>query len=740
MLPISPFDIPEIASLIASYISNSDLARCARVSRSLHDICIPILWKSIHFSNLFFRRDRDFDKEGYRMDLTRYGKLSLIKELTFTSNVRDEDMEMIAKHCTRLKALNFECAQVTAKTLALLGDHRQQTQDLDPNAQSKRRVTRSQSKRRRLPVHLESLMFRANWRCPRPPCFGILSLLGPQLKRLYLDSFKYITDQDMIQVIRHCPNLVGLRLNSTSVSDRFFMAMALEFPPSDYTSTSRCYSQRLEDLNLDSSGSVFDVGGEGLSAVVTACRSTLKILSVLDVRGVNDTLLIALFKGPDSENATEGPRAALNLAMQTNALKHISDKTPIMHQRFSPNTVLTEIRLSQSYGLTDEGLEILFRYATELASVHLDGSMVSDGALMVLAETYRNRMKGLGLGVPAAWREHILAEEAVQAMLREVAAAQGHPVIDTAADDATEDISTSSDTDAKVFTGLHVPGGLKRLGLNGGRKSLTNKGVRAILRSCVGLEFLHLDDNSRLTLELFQGPWACLRLKDLNISGFHLEPVPRDLKVFDVEVPDDEDSEGDFYPHERAVSYDEELTESLRFPCVIAQYPKEDDFNETGDYDYMAIPAGKYYNYYNHTFNRSRNIENTPRQRALLRQFYSKLGQLSQLRTLNMSFIKFRVRVKDGLELALPGLQQNLVYWDLRSGNYIGNSELEFLCKHFGYGDDFAASEDSDQDRLEGKIRRAKLEHLYLIEGALRHVRPELEEWATNQGFHLEIL
>ncbi|KAF9558245.1 hypothetical protein EC968_007209 [Mortierella alpina] len=726
MLPASPFDVPEIASLIASYLSNSDLAQCARVSRSLHDICIPILWKSIHFNNLFFRRDRDFDKESYRVDLIRHGKLSLIKELTIAYHVADDDMEMIAEHCSRLKALNFDCAQVTAKTLALLGDHGQ-TQDLDPDDRSKRRKTR-------LPIHLESLIFKAGWGRPSLPCFSIIPLLGPQLKRLHLSHFHDTKDQKLIEVIRHCPNLVGLRLNFTSLTSGFFMAMALEFPPSDCTSTNRRYRQRLEDLNLDSNEKLSNAESEGVSAVVKACRSTLKTLSVQDVRGVNNKLLIALFKGPDSENATGSPKIAQNLTTQANALKHASDKIPILHHGFSPNTVLTEIRLSRSYGLAGEGLEILFRYATELASIHLDGRMVNEGTLMVLAETYRNRMKALGLGVPAAWREHVLADERVRAISREGAAAGGHQAITTAANDATEESSASSDNVVKVFTGWHVPGGLKRLSLRDGGTILTNKGVRAILRSCVGLECLDIGNCSRLTLELFQGPWACLRLKDLDISGMALESVSRDLEVFAADIPD---SGPDPFSTTRAASCEEELAESLRFPCANSPYPEGDDFNETGGYDYMAIPGDEYYDYPTKPWN----IDNTPRRRAILRQFYSKLGQLRQLRTLNMNDSKFRVRVKDGLELVLPGLQQNLIRWKLglENGYYLGSSELEFFGKNFGYGDDFTASEDNDQDCLEGKIRQAKLEHLYLVEDSLQDVRREVQEWASDQGFDLEI-
>ncbi|KAF9558247.1 hypothetical protein EC968_007211, partial [Mortierella alpina] len=511
--------------------------------------------------------------------------------------------------------------------------------------------------------------------------------------------------------------------------------MALEFSPSGCTWTGRRYRQRLEDLNLDSDVKVFDAGSEGLSAVVMACRSTLKTLfAQLALGGVSDDVLFGLVGNPTAKIKAQDSIVAPHFTTQVNALKQTSDETSILHHQFSPNTVLTEIQLSGSLRLTELGFQVLFRFATELVSIRLVRCEVGDSALLVLAETYRNRMKALGLGVPAAWREHELAEERVQAISREGAAAGGHQAVPAAANDATEESSASSDTGANVFTSWHVPGGLKRLTLNAGGTFLTNKGIRAILRCCVGLEGLDTGGCRRLTLELFQGPWACLRLKDLDISGMGLERVSQNFEVFEDKIPA---GGPDPFSTTRAASYEEELAESLRFPCAIAAYPEADDIAETGGYDYMTIPGDSYYDY----ATKPRNIDNTPRQRAILRQFYSKLGQLCQLRTLNMNDSNFRVRVKDGLELALSGLQQNLINWnlDLKNRYYLGNSELEFFGKHFGYGDDFTASEDNDQDCLEGKIRQAKLEHLYLAEDSLQDVCREVKEWATDLGFHLEI-
>ncbi|KAF9558246.1 hypothetical protein EC968_007210 [Mortierella alpina] len=716
MLPTSPFDIPEIASLIASYISkDSDLARCARVSRSLHDICVPILWKSIHFSHLFFRRDRDLDKEGSRVDLIRCGKLSLIEKLTINYTVRDDDMEMIAEHCTNLKILDFDGANVTAENLAILiPSDRDLTEDIDSGHKPKRRKIQFPS----------NLKFKSCENFAGRSCLEIVSLLGPQLTQLSLIKSGDITDQDMIKVVRRCPNLVSLQLEGTSITDEFLKNMAQDFLHSDSSSTPGRHKRYLEKLNVRWNGRVSSLG---FLPVVMACRSTLKSLSIEGFYAVSDEVLFALVGDPIAMTAAQGSKTAPHLTTQANALKQSSNKTPFMRHQFSPNTVLTEIRLSQCLRATDAEFQVLFRFATELVSIHLLKCDVGDSALMVLAETYRNRMKALGLGVPAAWREHVLADERVEAMSRDEAAEEGQLTVSTFAACATKDSRIRSGTDTKVFTGGDVPGGLKRLDLFG-CKLITNKGVRAILRSCVGLELLDIAAfhllPSGLSLELFRGPWACSRLKHLAVSGLHLEIAPQDLGVIEGKT-------------KRHAQYQEELVESSRFPLAIDPYPQEDDYDEAGNYDPMAISIVKHDDDVD-----VQDVSGTaPRQRAILRQFYSKLGQLSQLRTLNMNCSKFRVRVKDGLELILPGLQQNLTTWylHLEHGNYIGNAELEFFGKHLGYGHDFTDAKDGSQDRLEGKTRQARLEHLLLSEEGVTHVRRDIMTWARRQGFHLNI-
>ncbi|KAF9985370.1 hypothetical protein BGZ75_003042, partial [Mortierella antarctica] len=514
--------------------------------------------------NLDARKDPDGNAAGSRMDLVRYGKHSLIEELTVSHKVSDADMEMVVENCTGLKALNFEESHVTAENIAVLipGDP-SQAQDIDSGDRSTRCKTR-------FPYHLESLSFKQCWKLTGSSWLETVSLLGPQLKRLSLDNLKGITDQDMIKVVRRCPNLVELQLRGIEITDEFLSSFAQEFHPSDSTSTPGRHRQQLENLNLKM---VEGVSSKGLLPVVKACRSTLKSLSARFLNDVNDKVLFALVADPTDENAAEGLKVEPSFTPQANALDHSNDKTPIMQHRFSPNTVLTEICLSDPFPPTDEGFKVLFRFATELVSIKLDiFGGIADGALMVLAETYRNRMKTLGLGVPAAWKEQVLADERVHAMARDEASATGS--------------KSSSDDGEKVFTnGQHVPGGLKSFYLRGSR-DISNKGVRALVRSCVGLELLDIGASFNLTLELFQGPWACSRLRDLNMSGMDLEATPQDLEVID------DDPHG-FEAASRA-HYREELAESLRFPLAMDSYPQEDDFDESGNYDYMTKPQDEY--------------------------------------------------------------------------------------------------------------------------------------------------
>ncbi|CAO3566208.1 unnamed protein product [Mortierella alpina] len=921
----SPFDIPELASLIASFISdNSDLARCARVSHSLHDICTPILWNTICLSSAAATRVWHRDS-GFRMGLIRYSKLCPIEQLHLTHTlVQDGDMELIAENCTRLKALDLTATNVTTETLRVLihsdpnrtrdtgagegvkkrkikaglsmkkfrgsSQHAdeevefededgsgQDEMDLDASARTIRNpeLTETETEREpdsqyesvgielstateseqdsnqptgpifvksrasallqppipqhrragsarpvkfkgiktRFPFFLESLTLK---RCPNlvgPSCLEVVSLLGPQLKRLVLNHVSDITDQDMIKFVKHCPNLVELQLRGTEITDEFLTSFAQEFHPPDSSSDLSKHRQCLENLNLDMTSATTT----GLLPMIKACRSNLNTLSMHHLHGVADDVLFALFEDPSNENATKISMTGPYLTTQAVVLGLPSDIASITTHRFSPNTVLTDIHLAFCSLITDTGFEILFRFATELVSVDLSGCELKDDTLMVLAESYRNRMKMLGLGIPAAWKEHVIAEEnRVQALDQNTTVADGHQDVGSIATHSTtittpntaitpsaptRDPQSSSDIDCKVFKDGRVPGGLRKL-LLPHCKHLTNKGARAILRSCVGLEVLDIGNCSGLTLELFQGPWACSGITDL-----HMESMALQVTLVDLGFVHYEDT-----TERRKQLLEEDMEWFWRFPSTMSPYSPAEDYDEDGQYDHIVMPIGRCHavsseaslsdemddddsdmendddsvveddedeansgqgsiagsdglsddegweGYDRRRKARRKNAQqrpvpsdlrrNTDRQRGILKAFYSKLGQLSRLRILNMTNCNFRTRVKDGLELVLPALQQNLVEWRLNliPSYRLQNAELEFFGKHFGYGRDYPRDEKGevgDDDRVqeqtihESKTRTGKLKVLLLEAHSEQLLDPEVLDWAREQGFHV---
>ncbi|KAF9567066.1 hypothetical protein EC968_003535 [Mortierella alpina] len=826
----SPLDIPELASLIFSFMGTKDLARCARVSRSLHGICIPILWRTMDIPTGVWTHDIEFHK-----GLVRYGKLYPVERLHLTRTfLQDFDLKLLAGNCTRLKHLDLTSTDVRVEDLRILihsdpygildggsndgtkkrkarahlfikrirvgGQHSQDVAELEEDDDSTNEApvqnvntmmdhyrqileantepsTATHSKispkqvfpgtKTWFPFYLESLSFKNSpYTFQGAAHLEVVSLLGPQLKRLVLDNAFGITDQVLIKLVKLCPNLVELQLAHTEITDEFLTRFALECLPSN--TTSRHHSQRK-----------------------TFGRLSLDMTRYLHA---GDSVLFALVEDPAKKNADESAMAAPDLATID---EHAIDKSSLAKYRFSPNTVLTNINLSECRQISDVGLQALFRFATELTSVELNGHELKDGSLVVLAETYRNRLRALGMGVPAAWREHMMADERAQATGQ------------TEATIALQNFGaeSTSSNNGKTFTTGRVPGGLKRLSLER-CQNITNRGVRTILRSCPGLEFLNISSSLKLTLQLFQGPWACTRLRELSMRGIALEVPPMSATVM-----------SRFGTFTREHEVEEEEMESLwRFPLAITSYPSEDDFDEDGHYDQIValweqppgrtdidsgsdlteaeqeadgfsnssagddsdhevisgdegssngdedVSSGPEDTSYGSEDIRSSSEDissgeeasssggdwrgdifprlvtrhpvprgmrrNTPRQRAILRAFYSQLGQLSQLQTLDMGLCQFRVRAKDGLELVLPGLQQNLTEWNLdyRRPYRMLDAEVRFFGKHFGFDTDYAVKRD-------GENRKARLQSLILGALAVNDVHPSILGWAGRQGF-----
>ncbi|KAF9946991.1 hypothetical protein BGZ70_002931, partial [Mortierella alpina] len=828
----SPFDLPELASLICSYIGTRDLARCARVSRLLHDVCIPILWRTLDLPRGAWSHDREFHK-----GLGRYGKLYPVERLHLISTtLQDSDFILLAENCTRLKHLDLTFTRISVEDLRILihsdpygvldgersgrtkkrkaatgpslrrirgateleeGDdsaNEQPDEDLNAIMERYRQFLETNAAPARtcqynslepsaaegsnacpmqifpgtktwFPFHLESLNFKNSIALDGAACLEVVSLLGPQLKRLVLDMVFGITNQALMTVVKHCPNLVELQLEHTGITDEFLTSFAREFLPSDSTSKPSSQRRYLERLSLNRTLT----SSTGLLAIIKACRCHFNTLS-MQYHTLDDRVLFALVDDPGKKGAAEISMAAPYL---TSAVEYGIDNALLTTYRFSPNTVLTNIDLSDCRAISDVGLQVLFHFATELTSIGLRGSSLSDDSLMVLAGTYRSRMMALGMGVPAAWKEYEVADKRAQAM---------DPT--GAAIDLQDSRTTStSDDNEKTFTKGRVPGGLKKLVLSS-CYNITNTGVRAILRSCAGLESLDIQTARNLSLELFQGPWACTNLTELVINGLALE-VTLDRPTAEYYL--------DTSPRKNELR--EERLESLwRFPLAITSYPAEDDYDEKGHYDHIVAPReplpGRYdvdsdsdmtedEQEVNRSFNsRAGSYDddegtssgdegsscsgdgswgalspkatrhpvprekrcNTPRQRAILRAFYSRLGQLRRLQRLGMGFCKFRVRAKDGLELVLPGLQQSLVEWNLDYARpyRMLDPEVKFIGKHFGFGHDFMAERNETQERPEVETREAQLQLLKLSTLTKGDIDPSVLHWVGHQGFSVK--
>ncbi|KAF9946241.1 hypothetical protein BGZ72_000508 [Mortierella alpina] len=860
----SPFDIPELASLISSYLAADDLARCARVSRSLHDICIPILWRTLDISGRFWTHDNEF-----RKGLARYGKYYPVERLHLAhTTLHASDMKLLAENCARLKHLDLTAIQVSVVDLrilihsdpygilekghiditkkrkakagpstkrrkgsgqltvdvaelgeddenaqdALYGDinaamaHYRQLTDakvaLERACQNKDTGFADKESKQgpgqelcpillkntksslvdcacsvhsakfnklstRFPFYLESLTFKTCSSINGPACLEVIALLGPQLKRLVLDHMHGVTDQVMIKLVKHCPNLVELQLQRTEITNTFLTSFSQELLSHDSTSNPSNQRRFLESLHVDTTMT----SSVGLLAIIKACRRNLTTLS-LKCSVANDSVLLALVEDQDP------------------ASKNLSEVSSVKLRSRRPQVVNHTIECPL---LSDVGLQALFEFATELTSIELQGCTLKDETLMVLAETYRNRMKDLGLGVPAAWKEHWITDEWARVIDQTDASGVFQDYSTVCAASTTFYKMRESYADDKAFTNGRVPGGLRKL-LIPFCNNITNKSVRAILRSCVGLESLDISDCRNLSLELFQGPWACTRLKNLNIRGMILELTSNDRTAI----------RRDGTLMRSQLIEEEEMESTWRFPLAITTYPAEDDFGEDGFYDYIVAPRNQSrcsdddasgsgvtededemdgssgsnesirssdaYSSSSGSDNGDSSSDdensssggesgrgdlplmaprhtvpcetsrNNPRQRAILRAFYSKLGQLSQLRTLDMSFCDFRVRAKDGLELVLPGLQQNLIEWNLDLGPLyrMFESELKFFGKHFGCGQDFSFSEDVTLEGLQCNTRTAQLQTLILDVASVEDVNLAVVIWTECQGFTLD--
>ncbi|KAF9287657.1 hypothetical protein BGZ88_008498 [Linnemannia elongata] len=786
---LSPIEIPELLALIARYLYDDliTLGRAAQVSSSFHAAFTPLFWRQIIIDG----DDEDIwgSHKGFRMGMIRYGRF--VEELQLTgAPVQDGDMELIAENFTRLKILNLSGTNVAEETLkVLIHSEPYRVQDDDggggggagdgggkkrkaaamggsspakrkggprstnaaadrptgsiprgsaPSAPAARggirqlagkiplhrrsgttRPAKFKGTKTQFPFFLEELVLNRCSNLTGASVLKVVSRLGPQLKRLHLNHVAELSDRDVLDFMKHVPQLVELNVKGTEVTDTLLKGLANltagTGSEAEEAGTGAGGRAGLEVVNLN----MLNVTPAGLIPLIKANKSTFKSISFEHNHDATNEVLYAFIEVPSNDKKA----IAFTQKLQSTPKKGAaSSSSSIPSRAFGLNTVLTTLRVSYCTTLSDEGFAILFTAATELRMVEIDGTNVGDESLLALAATYRNRMKQLGYGVPAAWREFEIAED-------EVLIAEHAKKSSEAGAAALLRKSLGFDPSIKVYSGHTVAGGLCLLSMKHCPR-ITNKGLRAIVRSCVNLEGLNVSNCGRISIEFFNGPWACTQLVNLMIAGTPLEL----MRVMPGYV----------------TMMKEETLERQRFPLQEEEFPVKWEFDYQGYYDYIVLPmreigplddednededeedeelvddeaimaavkaavaavvakeaaknkakkaASAKAETIRYKFPGDNKIKtlrlpplqdrNTNAQRALLKQFYSKLGLLKKLFYFDMSQCNFRVRPKDGLELVLPGLQQSLDTWNLYRplGYTVFDSDLEFFGRYFGYG------------------------------------------------------
>ncbi|KAG0285989.1 hypothetical protein BGZ98_005261, partial [Dissophora globulifera] len=347
----SPLDLPELLSLVASHLERGDLARACQVSVLFHNACTPILWRTI--SLVGRRAGRVWSRNaGFRQGLTHYGPFVRTIRLD-VSHFEDKDMELVAINCTRLKSFELSSYYVTVETLKVLLHSDpyktlsastvipEDNDPVDPKARMEQYRSMSEtetgqedghrlyesvglpaSSRVRLimpghktesqgganrpagskgtmaqfPFHLEELSLAKCSKLSGSKLFPLLSLLGPQLRRLSVD---YIRDLEglsyFIQLMKHCPNLTRLSLAGMRVDDDFLAALS--------GATKDLAPRAMEALNLHYKQASVNC----LAPLIKASRDKLSQLTFSDNRDIRDDVIYAFIEDTMEANKVSCP-------------------------------------------------------------------------------------------------------------------------------------------------------------------------------------------------------------------------------------------------------------------------------------------------------------------------------------------------------------------------------------------------------------------------------------------------
>ncbi|KAF9904562.1 hypothetical protein BX616_001255 [Lobosporangium transversale] len=784
--------LPKVLTRIVHFLPKKDLPNVCRASRLFHSVAIPELWHTVYVNDNTYDDDFYDDEEeeeeeeeqeqtqannkgkqsksspeerskNLRLGLVRYGRF--VKNLIISPQAGD--IELIAKNCTRLESLDLSGSAVNEASLRILihsdpyktspqptgaaqkrkrpmattdgrkgkrhagaegidgadvednedddayedmnakmlrfrseavGENKSEyyqwenTHDEPPSATGSKQGSKIQ-----FPFFLERLILNGCSRLTGKACAAVVPLLGPQLKSLQLESVPKVTNPDVTTIFEHCPNLTRVNLAGAKITDDFLKLLG---DPNSNLHRSMEYM----DVNQ------VRVTDQGLVPLIRASQKTLKSFSCESNHAVTDEILVAFVEDPASVMNHNGV-----VFDQPRSVEELIKLETV------PNKALRHINLRNCNKLTDEGMAILLKQTIMVQSVVLEKTRAGDNALLALAQSSRTYMETvLGVGTPEAWHNHASLSELKRGYVEDSKAAKA------AAERERELLKTSNQptTESMVFKGDTIKGGLDLLSLKG-CKNVTNKGVRAIVRSCISIRGLILSHCPRVSLEFFRGPWA---------AGKHLEFL--DLATVSLEVTS---------THHKETN--EEYFDSLRFPIEFASERErgDKDLDDNGGADYITLsekPQRKQWVCIRDT--RPPHF-NTPRERTVLRNFYHKLGTMSKLRELDTCDGDYRIRVKDGLDLVLPALQQSLVTWNMvrRLGYCVGGRELVWFGKHFGYGFDFTAK-DTERQKQEAQVREgkkkriSKLQRITVRDHSTEGIDGDIYDWFINQGISLD--
>ncbi|KAF9578394.1 hypothetical protein BGW38_005814 [Lunasporangiospora selenospora] len=446
--------------------------------------------------------------------------------------------------------------------------------------------------------------------------------LGPQLHKLNLTGVSGVSDKLVLKLLGRCHNVTLIGLEGAAATD----ALLTKLP----TLTPRLKTLLLVNAKASAKGLVPLIRSSPLLKFIRVNRGTPRLVNSDVIKAlVEKKLILTTPSTPPTPAQIPGP--------------------------YMFNTTLTGISFQGVTVVDDTAFLTLMTFATALEQVTLDKTKVKDEALLALAKTSRNRILEHGFALPDAWIQHNDAEIRLGCH-----------------------VGNADQTRAVPNLTGPVQGGLRVVSLLG-CPNVTNKGIRVLVRSCPNLTALVISECPKVSLQLFQGPWAARKFDILSIRDLAFVVKPRkgaeaivqeekrELRRFPLRIESFADA-----------NIETILKETLFDPITtIKSQASTWTWDETQSIP-LTGPRVKI----------SASAHNHACQKALLKQFYEKLATMDRLASLDMNGVDFRVHVRDGLDLALPGLQKSLLQWHLfQSPPYhIDAKDMLWIGKYFGDG------------------------------------------------------